>query len=223
MKKIAALCLILAGAGALSAQSVKVGGGGNFTANFNSYAPTEDGKDMYEYSNSHLVGGGVFAFFDVTYLEFNTGLLFGVFDQDKYPDGTPDDAKQDMDITALRVGLFGKVPIAMGAFTLFPMLGIEGQLFIDAKHDGDEISAMAKGGVVDAMNQFWFKAGVGLDIPLSAAGGKVFLRPEFLYGIRLNTDSEKDHLDDVKDLDPKVLNAIIGHGLDLKFAIGYSF
>lgn len=222
MKKIAALCLILAGAGALFAQNIKVGGGAHFTANFDTYSLTKEATDAgveEQYSHTHLIGGGIFAFLDVTYLKFDAGLLFGNFNQDKYENDPTDYEKKGRDITALKIGLFGKVPIAMGAFTLFPMLGLDGQIFLAGKdNDGDlEYTERAMGR--EAFNQLWIKTGVGLDIPL-AAEGKVFLRPEFLYGIRFNTDAEREELD---NSDTRGISAIVGHGLDLKLAIGYSF
>ncbi|MDR1576276.1 MAG: hypothetical protein LBS37_09760 [Treponema sp.] len=219
MKKRVVFLVLVCISAALSAQSIKVGGGGNFTANFDTFAPTEDGKEFFKDRNTHMLGGGIYAFFDLTYLEFNAGVLFGNFNWDN-TDDLSDEEKKGVNITALKLGLFGKFPIAMGAFTLFPMLGIDGQMFINGKYMDEDIEAEDGRKM---WNQFWFKAGVGLDIPLPAGGGKVFLRPEFLYGIRMNTDDEKDVLDEVKDADPKVLNAIIGHGLDLKLAIGYSF
>jgi hypothetical protein len=219
MKKRVVFLVLGCISAALSAQSIKVGGGGNFTANFVTYAPTEDGKDLFEDSNMHMLAGGIYAFFDLTYVEFNAGVLFGNYNMDN-TDDLSDEAKKGIDITALKLGLFGKLPIAMGAFTLFPMLGIDGQIFINGKYLDEDIEAEDGR---EEFNQLWFKAGIGLDIPLPAGGGKVFLRPEFLYGIRMNTDNEKDRLDAVKDVDPKVLNAIVGHGLDLKLAIGYSF
>ena len=64
--------------------------------------------------------------------------------------------------------------------------------------------------------QIWFKLGLGADIPLA---GSFYVRPEFLYGIRLNTEWESDYLDTAS----KTTSRIIGHGLDVHLAIGYKF
>lgn len=204
---------------ALFAQNLKLsaGLGGNFTADFTSYALTKDGKDAgykAEDWNEHLIGGGFYLFFDATYVEANVGLLLGNSNRDKQPDD--DDQKKGYDVTAIKLGLFGKYPIDLGSFTLFPMLGIDGQLCIGGKMGGKDVPSEYKDDFNEGYSWFWIKLGVGADIPLAE---KFYLRPEFLYGIRFNTDNEKD----TKDSAGKFLDAIVGHGLDVRVAVGYRF
>jgi hypothetical protein len=224
MKKIMVMFLILGCvSAALYAQNIfQLGAGAHFTADFTSIAATKDGRDaeVDVYGNSHLIGGGIYAFLDITYLELNVGFLFGNTNNDKLRDGASDAEKRGTDITAFKIGAFGKYPIALSGFTLFPMLGLDGQIFINGRYDGDDLEYVGRAAGRESLNQFWFKTGVGLDIPV---GAKVSLRPEFLYGIRLNTDSEREQLDVENDRNPKMVNAIIGHGLDLRFAFGYKF
>ena len=228
MKKLV-LVLVMIGCGAaLFAQGIglSAGLGGNFAAQFTTYALTEDAKDIgmkAEDANSHLIGGGIYAFFDATYVEANVGLLFGNANQDKKPDSSsgfrlyPD---KGMDVTALKLSLFGKYPIDLGGFTLFPMLGIDGQINLSVKSDGEDVPDDSKDDYNEMFSYFWIKAGVGVDIPLS---DKLYLRPEFLYGIRFNTDQEKDMLDYYNSGPKDMLTGIVGHGLDVRLALGFKF
>ncbi|MDR2482338.1 MAG: porin family protein [Treponema sp.] len=207
---------------ALFAQNIKLsaGLGGNFTADFTSFALTKDAKDADLKAkdwNSHLVGGGFYLFFDATYVEANVGLLFGNANSDK-TDGMSDDQKKGMDVTAIKLGLFGKYPIDLGSFTLFPMLGIDGQLAVGGKFYGEEPADKEEFNKM--FSWFWIKLGVGADIPLAE---KFYLRPEFLYGIRLNTEDEKDTIDYYNSGPTKMVDAIVGHGLDVRVAVGYRF
>jgi hypothetical protein len=223
MKKTMLVLAIFGMCGAaLFAQGIglSAGLGGNFTAGFNSFALTQDAKDAGLEAadmNSHLVGGGIYVFFDATYVEANVGLLFGNANSDK-TDGMTDDQKKGMDVTALKLSLFGKYPIDLGGFTLFPMLGIDGQLSLGGKIQGEEIPDSYKDDFNEMFNLFWIKVGVGLDVPLS---DKLYLRPEFLYGIRFNTDPEKDTIDSLNSGPVKAVDAIIGHGLDIRLALGF--
>ena len=227
MKRMVVVLLVLVCvSSALSAQIFSAGLGGNFTANFTTFDFTADAKDAGAKaadSNMHFVGGGVYGFFDATYVEANVGLLFGNSNFDKL-DGASDETKKGMDVVALKFGLFGKYPIPMGGGpVVFPMLGVEGQVPLGGQIGGkdinsDEIGDTARDNFKKGFNQFWFKAGLGFDIPIS---GAMFFRPEFLYGIRLNTDDEKKTLDEQGS--PKMLNAIVGHGLDIRLAIGFKF
>lgn len=187
----------------LSAQTgMSAGGGANFTAQFTNFVS----KD---YSDSgSLVGGGFYGFFDATFVEANLGLLFGGVSMG-------DSGGDAIVITALKLGLFGKYPVDMGGFSLFPMLGIEGQINLGASHDGNAAEGEALKKINEYLSYFWFKGGVGLDVPISS---QVYFRPEFLYGIRLNTEDERDMLDFMGDG-----SVIIGHGLDIRLAIGFNF
>lgn len=242
MKKFAMILLVLGCvSAALSAQKIglSAGMGGYFTADFATYDLTEEGKKLGSAAdyNSHLTGGGFYTFFDATYVEANLGMLFGNANQDKL-DKLTDDEKKGFDVTALKVGLFGKYPIPLtGGIVFFPMLGIDGQIVLGGKALGNDINDTDK--FTDDMradfrimfNQFWFKGGVGFDIPVAP---NLYLRPEFLYGIRINTENEKEAMESKKILAPtasnplgtkdvKYVNSIVGHGLDIRLAMGYKF
>jgi hypothetical protein len=230
MKKVLLVLIMVGCTAALFAEGIglSAGLGGNFNAEFTSFALTKDAKDAGMEAadmNGHLVGGGIYAFFDATYVEANVGLLFGNANQDK-TDNQTDDEKKGMDVTALKLSLFGKYPIDLGGFTLFPMLGIDGQINMGGKFYGEAVpyevagmTIMSKEDFNKMFSFFWIKVGVGVDVPLTE---KIYLRPEFLYGIRFNTDDEKDQIDSM-NTGTKAVDAMVGHGLDIRLALGFRF
>jgi hypothetical protein len=242
MKKFV-MILLVSGcvSAALSAQKIglSAGMGAHFTADFTTFNLTEDGKKTGSAAdyNAHLTGGGFYAFFDATYVEANFGMLFGNANSDKQ-DGMNDDQRKGMDVTALKVGLFGKYPIPLsGGIVFFPMLGIDGQIALGGKingydiNDTDRFTDKNREDFKKDFSQFWFKTGVGFDIPVAA---NLYLRPEFLYGIRVNTDNEKKAMESTKvpagtptnplaTKDVKYIDSIVGHGLDIRLAMGYKF
>ena len=179
--------------------ALSAGAGGQFTVDFTSMS--SGGQSETE----SFVGGGAYAFFDATFVQAELGILLGGVSQTGAPDS--------LSLTGFRAGLFGKYPIALGSMTLFPLLGIDGVIWLSGKMGDFEIPSES---LSDA-GQFWIKAGVGADINLSE---KLYLRPQFLYGIRLHTKAEKTMLDNL----PSGADAsIFGHGLDIKIAVGYRF
>jgi hypothetical protein len=221
MKKLLAVLMVLVcGGAALSALDLSAGLGGNFNAHFDTYAVSKDGKDAglkAEDYNAHFVGGGLFAFFDATYVEADVGLLFGNHNNDKTSDMS-DEQKKGLDITYLRLALYGKYPISMGNFTLAPMAGIDGLIGLGGKAYGEKVpnDALKLDKFQERVNNFWIRLGASADFNLTE---EIYLRPAALYGIRFNTTDEKDTLDLAKDN----LSAIVGHGLEIRVAAGYKF
>jgi len=224
-KRIAIFTILCMCSASLFALDLSAGFGGNFTANFTNW-DTEP-KNLAESINSTLVGGGFYGFFDATFVELNVGLLFGKENLSKTPKEKFDNYDKGITVIALKLGLFGKYPINLDAFTIFPMLGIDGQIGLGGEYYGEDYDTTFKfnsGGynystsstpkVSDLFNQFWFKLGVGADIPV-ALDGKLYIRPSFLYGIRLNTKFENDYKEYSN------IKSIVGHGLDIRVAIGY--
>jgi hypothetical protein len=221
MKRVAVIFLLIGCAGAaLWAQSpigLSAGAGGNFTTQFTSYFLTSDAKDKKVDTkdiNGSFIGGGGYAFFDATYAEGDVGVLIG---KPKYGDT---DSKTS--ITSLKLGLFGKFPFDMGGFSFFPMAGIDGQIFLAGSTDGEKWEDPSDE-IKKRFNLFWFKAGIGADIPVA---DRVYIRPQFLYGIRLPTENETDATKDIKVGDQTVksnYSAVIGHGLDIRLAVGFKF
>jgi hypothetical protein len=242
MKKFAVVLLILGCvSAALSAQApfgLSAGVGGNFNANFTSHFKNADNTastdDAMKAANTHMIGGGIYALFDATYVEANAGVLFGNANNDKQ-DNFDDKRKKGMSVTALKLSLFGKFPIEMqGGLTLFPMAGVDGQINLGGKFYGEEVpykvanvEIMSKDDFNKMFTYLWFKGGLGIDVPIA---DKVFIRPEALYGIRLNTEKEAGE-GSLKDSTTKIgdtsittkapYGAIVGHGLDIRLSVGF--
>ena len=201
---LALLFVTLAAGGAFAQIQLSAGAGGNFAVNFDSYKYNgEDGGLM------RTVGGGFFALFDATYAEADVGLLFGGMKYG-YDGEWNDDA---INVIYLTLGLYGKYPIDMGGFGLFPMLGVQLDFGLSAKFDGDDLFEDSSY-KADFMNRFWIKAGVGADFNLSE---KLYLRPSFLYGINFGSKIDRDEKKDDSEA------SSFHHGLDVRVALGFKF
>jgi len=215
MKKIIALLIFVCAGAALFAQDVKVsvGGGANFTANFTSYTLNKEATDAgIKVSDPTLIGGGVYGFFDATYIEANVGVLFGNYNM-------KESNSKGLDVIALKIGLFGKYPFELsGAFSVFPLLGVDVMLPLSITSGGEAPTGEAKTTVDKMFTQAWIKLGIGADIN---ATDHIFVRPEFLYGIRFNTDDETKAIGAYNA--GKRFSSIFGHGLDIRVAVGYRF
>jgi len=231
MKKIIAFLIFVCAGTALFGQvRLSVGGGANFTANFTSHTLSNSYKDHLKEigessepnNNTHFIGGGAYGFFDATYVEANIGVLFGSWNADETKNKENDKA---LVITALKLGIFGKYPFQLGGrVSVFPMLGLDVVLPLAGTVDGEDIvqGDYKRSDFEKDFTQIWVKLGGGFDIH---ATDHVFVRPEFMYGIRFLTDNEQKTISsDYKASDPnKIYSGIIGHGLDIRVAVGYKF
>ena len=220
MAKKGLLVLILAAtfaAGSAFAQvQLSAGLGGNFAVHFSRMTLDVPWASV-DPIDSTAMGGGFFGFFDATYAEASVGMGFANSKQQENTLlGIPKDEK-GTDLTYLSLALFGKYPIDLGGFTLFPMLGVQGEILVNAAYDGNKIKN--EDGLYSNNSQLWFKLGVGADINITES---LYLRPTFLYGLRLPTASENDTIDMYKSAGAKDASAI-GHGLDVRLAVGYRF
>jgi hypothetical protein len=198
---------------------VSVGGGGLVSGNFSTWSVDESQPgSLYRYNSTHL-NTAPFLFFDLKYLELNFGLLLG---QMNAASAMSDDPNFPAKTLGLRGGAYLKLPFAISPmFTLFPLLGVDYDLYLLAKKDDDRdakfpvSSSNQNAKAIDALNTLWFKAGIGWDTFFT---DNLFLRTEVLYGLRLPNKMEK-HLQDTRQDSDKML----GHGGDFKIAIGYRF
>ena len=229
---LALLVVTMAAGGAFAQISLSAGLGGTFTADFYNLNWTKDGKDMLDafdvpkdIYDTNNVGGGFFAYFDATYVMVSLGMnFFDVSPANKDSKKEKDDWKIKDSLTEFDIGLYGKYPFDLGGITLFPMLGVDfkivlaqdttvdGEKFKYTNDEGEEVSP------VGDLSSVWFKAGVGLDIPL---GEKLYLRPMFLYGLGLNNKSQNDMEKSLNE--GTKLGSYINHGLDVKLALGFKF
>jgi len=212
---LALIVLTLAACGAFA--QVSIGVGGNFAVNWDSI--TAKGGGSTEEMLFTSSGGGFYAFLDATYLEVDVGMLFGS-QKVKFSSGGYSSEYDNATGTNLTLGLFGKYPIDLGGFTLFPMLGIQLDIGLNAKDpDGNDIK-FGQGNMpsmADYTNRFWVKFGVGADLNLSDA---VYLRPSFLYGVNFGTKYITDLVKDANDY-PGVTATGFYHGLDIRVALGF--
>lgn len=207
MKKciLVVVCLTVLASGGFALDKT-IGGGLMYNAGFTNWDWDLNNSplgDTWEFEMSRN-GFGLFAFFGVSqFFELNLGLLFKNPDTMKvtitYDDGTKESGSfsaSDLGLdgaAALQLGIYFKIPIPIStALVFFPTVGTDLELTLDE----------------DWWSDFWLRAGVGLDIFLSE---RMFLRGHAIYGIALPFGS--DIFDDA--------NTVFGHGLLIKFGIGW--
>jgi hypothetical protein len=171
--------------------------------------------------------GGMYAFFDATYMEVSAGLLFGGGTL-KIKVGSPLNYTVeigDYNFTGLNLGISGKYPVMISSkLKLFPLIGIDYLTILSLKLEDENTDNPMD------WNQLWFKFGGGLDYEINTS---LYFRVEALYGFRLSSKAEKDYADDLKAafqdefyqqyaITPKITaGTLLGHGLTAKAAIGY--
>jgi hypothetical protein len=206
-KTVSFLVLTLVAAGGVFAQgfSMSAGAGEYFTGDFGGGIESQAMSVKTPY-----IGGGGFAFFDATYAELSLGILGagGTFTQE----GGGQSRGSDMAFMGLDIGLLGKYPFSISdRLALFPLLGITYRVMLSAKDADGNRYKNSSGDDVDPgdFSALWFKLGSGLDFFVTDA---IYIRYVESYGIRLANTFENDA--DTKKL---------GHGLEIKFAVGYRF
>jgi hypothetical protein len=150
-------------------------------------------------------GVGGFAFFDATFVEVDLGFSGGGLDNGGYDNGS---------YGAMDISLLGKYPFDVGPVTLFPLLGIDWKIALAVK-DRDGRQHLSDSGIRE-LGALWFQFGGGLDFSLNR---NLYLRGEFLYGLRVRNEMEKDAIDASNGR----LEYKLGHGPTIKAAVGYRF
>ncbi|MDR3325143.1 MAG: porin family protein [Spirochaetaceae bacterium] len=179
------------------------GVGGYITSDFGGGTKSDDGELVVKMP---YFGGGGFLFLDATYAELSFGFV-GAGGKVTVEMGGVSGDGQDFSLTGLDIGLLGKYPIALGSsLTVFPIFGINYRVIVAAKVDGEAYDP------ADDFSAFWFKFGGGLDY---AIANNIYLRGDLLYGIRLANKVENDMVEGSDD------KTRLGHGLDVKLAVGY--
>jgi opacity protein-like surface antigen len=199
-------------AGNVSAQmpefKLSAGAGGLFVSDFGGGYKTA----ITEIKNSYAGGGG-FAFFDATFAELSFGFFATSGDLRRVTNGNTTE-KDDISYTGLDISLLGKYPFTLSEqFTLFPLLGITYRHFVSVKSSSNP--GTVEFYALKGSSALWFKLGVGADYAFT---GHIFARLGVVYGIRLANKWEKDRVAAVSGRDTR-----LGHGLDVKLAVGYRF
>ena len=198
---------------------ISIGGGGLFSGNFSSWSVEKDAAEsnLYRYNSTNMNVAPYFLL-DFKFVELNIGLLLGQVNGDSTMSGNNNFPAQTL---GLRGSAYLKLPFALSPmFSLFPLLGADYDLQLIARKSNDydatfPINGNSNAKPIDALNNLWFKAGLGLD---TFFNDHLFLRTELLYGVRLQNEMEK-YLLDIRD----DVNGMLGHGGDFKIAIGYRF
>jgi hypothetical protein len=227
-KVLVLVVLAVIAAGGVFAQSgfsLSAGGGGYFTSDFGGGIEVSGGGQTITLKMPYFGGGG-FVFFDATYAEVDVGLFAGggtmkAEMERKDLVGVGLTSEMDYSVMGLDIGLLGKYPIAMSdSLTVFPLLGIAYRVMLSLKdEDGNQTENENGNENPGDYSALWFRLGSGLDYSLS---DKLYLRGEALYGLRLANKVENDAVDElnVPGADAKTL---LGHGLEIKLALGYRF
>jgi opacity protein-like surface antigen len=209
MAKKGLLVLILAAfiVSGVFAIDISAGAGGNIAVYFDSFK-----LDDTDTEEMRTIGFSAFAFFDATYVEANVGLLFGDL---KYGIGG-EWSDEAISVSYLIFGVYGKYPIKLAGFTLFPLLGFQLDVGLSMKYEGENV--LEGSSLADDMNRFWIKFGAGADFNIT---DKVYIRPSLLYGINFGSKNYRDAIKAAKDADIKVSS--FHHGLDFRVAVGFKF
>ena len=223
VKKVVVLAVLAAviagGAFAQSGLKLSAGVGGYFTSDFGGGIEASVSGQTVAYKTPYFGGGG-FVFFDATYAEVNLGF-FGGSGTSKQ-EGGPDTPDSDFSIMGLDIGLLGKYPLAMSdKLTLFPLLGIAYRVMLSVKDEnGNQYKNRGGQEAPGEFSALWFRLGGGLDYSLTDT---LFLRGEALYGLRLSNKVEDDMKNSASNTPGVSADTRLGHGLEVKIAVGYKF
>ncbi|MDA3940650.1 MAG: hypothetical protein PF693_15300 [Spirochaetia bacterium] len=204
----------------LFALDMSAGGGATFDYSSSTMKADVTGYEMSMNQAYQVLGFG--AFFDATYLQI--GLDYGLVAAGKMTlkvTGSPD-VSEDLkgSITFLNFKVFGKYPIDMGSFVLFPIAGIEQRVNLTYKDEnGVDLKKDMTDDEKEHINETWIKMGVGADFPLSEG---LYLRPITLLGYKIQSKMEKDLVDYYMDMgaDSASWNTF---GFEFSLNLGYKF
>jgi opacity protein-like surface antigen len=197
-------------AGGVFAQgfSISAGAGEYFTSDFGGGIESSLSGQTTSVKTPY-VGGGGFAFFDASYAELSLGILGagGTFKQE----GGGQSSESGMAFMGLDLGLVVKYPFFVNErLALFPLAGVAYRLMLSAK-DADGNQYVNSGDEVDAgdFSAMGFKIGGGLDFFVTDT---IYIRCVESYGARLANAFEAN-----------ADKALLGHGFEMKFSVGYRF
>jgi len=222
------LIAVLAAGAAFAAPEFKMsaGGGAFYAGDFGGGVSMSYKNNIYNYFYDDTLEMpnnvfGAYGFFDLTYAEISVGYFSGTMTwEETISTNIPGEPSGSYDFSisfsGINFGLFGKFPIAVSDKILFfPLVGIEYQVVNSAEASGLSISA------AQDFSALWVKAGVGADFSLTDS---IYLRLNALYGIRMESQREKDTADLIKAAFPDAaVETLLGHGLTAKLAVGFKF
>jgi opacity protein-like surface antigen len=221
---------VSAGAGGIFTMGLGGGVGGTMTDSYMGQS-----QEVNLLAKDEQTGFGGFAFIDATYAELGVAFVTGPAKFISESGGAVAgaganiSAKVELEgsFSAINISLLGKYPFSLGdSFTLFPLAGIDYQMFLSRKDpDGNEYKNKDGEESPGDFSSLWFKAGAGADFMLTE---NLFIRAEFLYGIRLQNKFDKDAKESLDEgfsqyPDSPDFKIELGHGPTAKIALGYKF
>ena len=213
MKKIAILALLALVATGAFAQGFQMsaGGGAFFDYSFNN-GISGSFSSVDSYLGIRNLSIGAYGFFDATYVEVGVGISYGSLSLGSEGWGSfvlamlggSDDfgSAVQLDLT-----LLGKYPIDLGAFTIFPLLGVSYNMVLSHTIDGNSNDSPSD------LNQFGILAGAGLDFNLTDS---LYLRGEALFHLRFASKF-------ADDLSGSGWDTTLGMGPRIRVGVGYRF
>jgi outer membrane protein W len=163
-------------------------------------------------------GFGIGMFLDVTYVEISLDFIFGsVKTSHLYSNSWYDAA---MKTTHFGFTLLGKYPFAVGSLTVFPLLGIDYQIFLSGKANSavHSVDYTMTYGREEMFDDFSIAIGAGLDYKLT---GALYLRGEFLLNFKLDNKNEAHIRDITSEYGDEF--SLFSFGPRVSIGIGYKF
>jgi opacity protein-like surface antigen len=213
---LALMAIVVMGAYAQSF-GISAGAGGYFVSDFGGgMKDKEVGGDVYTVEYPYAGGGG-FAFVDLTYAELSFGYFSSTINYEFKFNGTVTN-NYEYSMTGIDIGIMGKYPIAFGSnLTVYPLVGINYRIALSVTNEKTGLAYTEPGD----WSALWFKFGGGLDYSFA---NNIFVRFGLTYGIRLQNQRETDLVDNYKKWYPTdTVTARLGHGLEVRLAVGYAF
>ena len=206
---MALLALIATGAFAQGFQ-MSAGGGAFFDYSFNN-GISGTILTIDSYFGIRNVSFGAYGFFDATYVEVGVGIAYGSLSLGSEGWGDLIVANYGSDdfgsAVQLDFTILGKYPINLGAFTIFPLLGVSYNMVLSHTMNGESNNSPGD------LNQFGILGGAGLDFGLTDS---LYLRGEALFHLRFAS----------KDMSDGAINGFsttLGMGPRVRVAVGYRF
>jgi len=197
--------LALVATGAFAQIQMSYGGGVLFDLSYGN-GVTYDGVDIGWMHNNSF---GIYGFFDATYAEVDVYFSYGIgtygLDYTVIPGLSSGKQELDMNISQIGFAFLGKFPINLGAFTLFPCIGIGYNMVISLEYGNTSYTNAGE------FSQWGILGGVGIDFPLSEA---MFFRGQALFQVRLPSEYAKKGITSPYD-------TTMGFGPRIKLGVGF--
>jgi hypothetical protein len=212
MKKLTIFLVMSIFAFGLFAIDMSVGGGFAVSPSFYTSSQTFMGTTRKESKQQGNVN--VYGFFDATYVEASVGLLFGFPSVTTKVSGGGDpgkDTEKGFSSMGLSIAAMGKYPIALGKVIISPMAGIEYNLNLSYKIDGEDAKEFMDDDMKADLNDLWFKLGASADFAITES---LFVRPVALFAI-----GTKKKVEDSPGVDTSQFNYKFDIGCSLGFKL----